>query len=593
MRSIGAGLPRRAHGLNIARHRKPRPVARRNPPSDNSGPSSAVLAARLWRDYLGRYRGRLLLALFSMAVYAASAAAIPAGVEWINARLSGETPTFAGLPERVGLWGPLVIVALGLLNAGAQYVQARLSASAALLALRDLQSDMTAKLVAIDDAQLRALGQGQSIGRLTNGVAVLRETLTRALTAIRDLLTLIALCAVMIYYDWALFIVVVLIYALLGWPVARIGARLRKSARAAQSQLGEIAAATGEIVAGGRMIRAYGLEEEIAAQSRKGFNRRLETLQAMARLRALNEPFVFFVGSLALALVIAVVAMAYLFGWLAGAGLPPTATYIIGAIVIVQPLRDLGINPWVAHFFVFLLSVWGELSPPTSLTAAVSARIAEASFIRTMWEALKICIPITLMTFAIFVRNEMVISPGWMQVFATLLVTVSTCGITFAMFGRFTRNPGANIMLRSLLALFAPDAVWRVPKGAIEPYGGVLLHTWLDRDLSLAGRIVLRDGATLRTELVDLERPVLRVPSLAIHLNRELASEGLKLNAQQHLAPVVGLSEKASLEFLLRGLRVAGHARGRRARPLQRQCDGPGRRGRRRATRARGQLAEL
>ena len=108
--------------------------------------------------------------------------------------------------------------------------------------------------------------------------------------------------------------------------------------------------------------------------------------------------------------IIAMVGMAWIFGWLAGAGLPPTATYIIGAIVIVQPLRDLGINPWVAHFFVFLLSVWGELSPPTSLTAAVSARIAEASFMRTMYEALKICMPITLMTFAIFTRYDMVVN---------------------------------------------------------------------------------------------------------------------------------------------------------------------------------------
>ncbi|MBK7951326.1 MAG: M18 family aminopeptidase [Deltaproteobacteria bacterium] len=86
---------------------------------------------------------------------------------------------------------------------------------------------------------------------------------------------------------------------------------------------------------------------------------------------------------------------------------------------------------------------------------------------------------------------------------------------------------------------------------AVEPYGGVLLHTWLDRDLSLAGRVVVRDGAGLKTELVDLERPVLRVPSLAIHLNRELNQEGLKLNAQQHMAPVVGLSEKISLARLV------------------------------------------
>ena len=104
--------------------------------------------------------------------------------------------------------------------------------------------------------------------------------------------------------------------------------------------------------------------------------------------------------------IIAMILMAWVFGWLAGAGLPPTATYIIGAVVIVPPMKALGINPWIAHFFVFLMSVWGELSPPTSLTAAVSARIANASFLRTMYEALKICAPITLMTFAIFTRSE-------------------------------------------------------------------------------------------------------------------------------------------------------------------------------------------
>jgi TRAP-type uncharacterized transport system fused permease subunit len=161
--------------------------------------------------------------------------------------------------------------------------------------------------------------------------------------------------------------------------------------------------------------------------------------------------------------IIAMIGMAYIFGWLVGAGLPPTATYIIGAVVIVGPLRELGVNPWVAHFFVFLLSVWGELSPPTSLTAAVSARIAEASFMRTMWEALKICLPITLMTFAIFTRSDMVVNPGWKQVADTLLVVISTCGMAFAMFGRAVHNAVGDIALRLLLAavalltMFHPD----------------------------------------------------------------------------------------------------------------------------------------
>ncbi len=74
----------------------------------------------------------------------------------------------------------------------------------------------------------------------------------------------------------------------------------------------------------------------------------------------------------------------------------------------------------------------------------------------------------------------------------------------------------------------------------VEPYGGVLLYTWLDRDLSLAGRVALADGST---RLVDLKRPALRIPSLAIHLNREVNKSGLLLNPQKHLSPILALGD--------------------------------------------------
>ncbi|MDP2976712.1 MAG: TRAP transporter large permease subunit, partial [Anaerolineales bacterium] len=149
----------------------------------------------------------------------------------------------------------------------------------------------------------------------------------------------------------------------------------------------------------------------------------------------------------------AMILMAWVFGWLLGTGLPPTATYIIGAVIIVPPMTKLGINPWVAHFFVFFLSVWGELSPPTSLTAAVCARIANASFMQTMWVALKICLPITVITFALFTRSDLVVNPGWAQIGDILLVTVGTCGLAFAVFGRCIRNLWGNILARILIAL--------------------------------------------------------------------------------------------------------------------------------------------
>jgi aspartyl aminopeptidase len=77
---------------------------------------------------------------------------------------------------------------------------------------------------------------------------------------------------------------------------------------------------------------------------------------------------------------------------------------------------------------------------------------------------------------------------------------------------------------------------------AVEPYGGVLLHTWFDRDLSIAGRVgwIDSDGAA-RSTLVDFEKPVLRLPNLAIHLFPELKTDGLNLNAQTHAIPISGL----------------------------------------------------
>lgn len=73
----------------------------------------------------------------------------------------------------------------------------------------------------------------------------------------------------------------------------------------------------------------------------------------------------------------------------------------------------------------------------------------------------------------------------------------------------------------------------------VEPYGAVLAHTWLDRDLTLAGRVSVRGAeGGLDSRLVHLPGAPLRVPSLAIHLSREIREEGLRLDPQRHLQPI-------------------------------------------------------
>ena len=79
---------------------------------------------------------------------------------------------------------------------------------------------------------------------------------------------------------------------------------------------------------------------------------------------------------------------------------------------------------------------------------------------------------------------------------------------------------------------------------AVEVYGGALLNSWLDRDLGLSGRVVVRgDGGGPEERLVLVDRALCRVPQLAIHLDREISANGLVLNAQQHLSPIWGLGD--------------------------------------------------
>lgn len=76
----------------------------------------------------------------------------------------------------------------------------------------------------------------------------------------------------------------------------------------------------------------------------------------------------------------------------------------------------------------------------------------------------------------------------------------------------------------------------------VEVYGGALLNSWLDRDLSLAGRVLVRGPAGLEARLVRIDRPICRVAQLAIHLDRDVNDKGLVLNRQEHLPPILGLA---------------------------------------------------
>jgi aspartyl aminopeptidase len=150
-------------------------------------------------------------------------------------------------------------------------------------------------------------------------------------------------------------------------------------------------------------------------------------------------------------------------------------------------------------------------------------------------------------------RRYAVRSEGSLAALQVGEVTPAEAG--FRIIGAHTDSPNLRVKPRADLQAHGYRQL------AVEPYGALLLHTWLDRDLSLAGRVSFAVDGGLQTLLLDFERPLLRIPNLAIHLQREISQEGLKLNAQQHLAPLMGLEDAPPLpELLTTELRARGLA---------------------------------
>lgn len=98
----------------------------------------------------------------------------------------------------------------------------------------------------------------------------------------------------------------------------------------------------------------------------------------------------------------------------------------------------------------------------------------------------------------------------------------------------------------------------------VEVYGGAILNTWLDRPLSISGRIAVKSNDVMHPDMqyIDIKRPLMTIPNLAIHMNREV-NKGVELNRQTDMLPVVGLLEKelnekqAFLKFLAKEEGVA------------------------------------
>jgi aspartyl aminopeptidase len=140
------------------------------------------------------------------------------------------------------------------------------------------------------------------------------------------------------------------------------------------------------------------------------------------------------------------------------------------------------------------------------------------------------------------------------SVFAWAVPEGSAPHAPFRLLGAHTDSPTLRVKPR-------PDTGRAgVRQLGVEVYGGPLFNSWLDRDLGLAGRVVVRTSEGPQVRLIRVHRPVLRVPQLAIHLDRGIREDGLKLDPQEHLVPIWSLGppeDGAFRNFLAKELGIS------------------------------------
>ncbi|KAM1012529.1 hypothetical protein ACFX2C_042768 [Malus domestica] len=112
------------------------------------------------------------------------------------------------------------------------------------------------------------------------------------------------------------------------------------------------------------------------------------------------------------------------------------------------------------------------------------------------------------------------------------------------------RSAGYEQVLRGRIGNWKLVAKGGFSEVGVQTYGSGLWHTWFDRDLTIAGRVIVTeekdDSVSCSHKLVRIEVPVMRIPTLAIHLDRDV-KDAFKVNARTHLLPVLAMAVKAEL----------------------------------------------
>ncbi len=326
--------------------------------------TTAALVRRLVRDHLRPHGRGIALAVVCTVLLAGLTALYPVVIQQAFDRFN------AG--DRAVLWLlPPVIVGVVSAKALAQFGQAVAVQSVVLKVIEGLQVALFRALTRADLATIARDAPARHSTRFTVDAAAIREALTKAINGGADVLTIIGLVASMVWLDWRMSLVAVLLYPVAVVPILRLGKRIRRASGGMQERMGETAAALTESFAAARLVRAYRLEEQEEARAAAAFAGLRASLFKIARIRASLDPALEVLGGLAVAAVLAFV------GWRVSSGqgtLGEFTGFVAAVLIAARPVRSLGsLNAALQQGLAGLAGVFAAIDAPRRVVDAPGA----------------------------------------------------------------------------------------------------------------------------------------------------------------------------------------------------------------------------
>lgn len=294
---------------------------------------------RLFRSYFRPHLGWFLAGTLFAALTALFANAYAAILFYVGNGIQAAIETPDGSSNWVW-WAAGGIVTLATLRAISLYLMTILNNTGVQRALVDIQQVQFDHLIEGDYARLSGDASGGFVSRFINDVNAIRDAGLRfANNFTKSIVTVIGSFGLMLWFDWQLTLILLVVYPIAFWPVIALGERVRKRAKRAQKQVGDVTALLSEGFQSHRIIKAYGLETYQQDRAKLGFVERSRLFLKVLTDKAAVDPILEVTGGVALAGILGFSA------WRIASGDSSLGALlgIIGAIGIAAPeLRALG-----------------------------------------------------------------------------------------------------------------------------------------------------------------------------------------------------------------------------------------------------------